>query len=87
MYKGVGLPQVKSIRSECEMDCTKNQFADARYSTKRGAINLQFDEDAPPPPKMTEAQTDANILGVILVQKYGLKKGLRCLERRQMPLL
>ena len=64
------------------MDRTKNQFAGAGYSTKRGVINLQFDDDAPPPPKMTEAQTDVHVLGVILVQKYGLKKGWICLERR-----
>ena len=67
MYEGVGFPQVKSIRVECEMDRITNQFAGAGYSTKRGVINLQFDDNAPPPPKMTEAQTDAHILGVILV--------------------
>ena len=37
---------------------------------------LIFDENAPPPPKMMEAHTDAHILGVILVNKYGLKKGI-----------
>ena len=76
MYEGVGFPKIKSIRIECETDRIKNQFADAGYSTKRGVINLQFDDDAPPPPEMTGAQTDAHILGVILVQKYGLKKGM-----------
>ena len=58
------------------MDRIKNQFAGARYSTKRGIINLHFNDDAPPPPKMTEAQTYAHMLGDILVQKYGLKKGM-----------
>ena len=58
------------------MDRIKNQFAGAGYSTKRGVINLQFDDDAPPPPKMTEAHTYVHILGVILVQQYGLKKGV-----------
>ena len=43
---------------------------------KRGVINVQFDNDAPPPPKMTEAHTDTHILGCILVQQYGLKKGI-----------
>ena len=58
------------------MDRKKNQFAGYGYSKKRGVINLQFDNDAPPPPKMTEAHTDAHILGVILNQQYGLKKGI-----------
>ena len=52
----------------------KNQVSGAGYSTKRMVINLHFDDDAPPPPEMTEAHTDAHILGVLLVQKYGLKK-------------
>ena len=50
VYEGVGFPQVKSIRVECEMDRITNQFAGAGYSTKRGVINLQFDVDAPTPP-------------------------------------
>ena len=52
VYEGVGFPQVKSIRVECKMDRIKNQFAGAGYSTKRGVINLQFDDDTPPPPEM-----------------------------------
>ena len=58
------------------MDRIKNQFAGAGYSMKRGVINLQLDDNAPPPPEMTEAQTDAHIIGVILVHKYGIKKGM-----------
>ena len=58
------------------MDRIKNQFAGNGYSTKRGVINLQFDDDAPPTPEITEAQTYAHMLGDILVQKYGLKKGV-----------
>ena len=73
---GVGFLQIKIIRVECEMDRIKNHFAGAGYSTKRGVINLQFDNDAPPPPDMTEANTDAHILGVIFVQQYGLNKGI-----------
>ena len=49
--KGVGFPYIKSIRVKCEMDRIKNQFAGAGCSTKRGVINLQFDDDAPPPPQ------------------------------------
>ena len=50
VYEGVGFPQVKSIKFECEMYRIKDQFSGARYSTKRGVINLQFDDDTPPPP-------------------------------------
>ena len=53
VYKGAGFPQVKCMRVECEMDHIKNHFVDARYSTKRGVINLQFDDDTPTPTKMT----------------------------------
>ena len=58
------------------MDRINNQFAGNGYSTKRGVINLQFDDNTPPPPKMTKAYTDAHIIGVILVPQYGLKKGI-----------
>jgi hypothetical protein len=37
-------------------------------------INLQFD-NAPPPDTATEEERDADILGVILLQQYSLKKG------------
>ena len=72
----MGFPQIKNIRVECEMDRIKNQFLGSGYSTKLGVINLKFDNDGPPPPKMTEAHTYAHILGVVFVQKYGLKKGI-----------
>ena len=74
VYEGVGFPQIKSIRVKCKMDHIKNQFAGALYSTKQGVIKLQFDDNAPPPPKMKESHTDGHILGIIIFQKYGLKK-------------
>ena len=76
VYEGLGFPQIKSIRVECIMDRINNHFAGTGYSNKRGVVNLQFDDDAPPPPKMTEAHIDAHILGFILVQQYVLKKGI-----------
>ena len=76
VYEGVDFNLVKSIRFKCKMDCIKNQFSGSGYSTKQGVINLQFDDITPPPSEMTEAQIDAHILGVILVQIYGLKKGM-----------
>ena len=77
VYEGVGFTHIKSISVECKMYRIKNQFAGAGYSTKRELIKLQFDDNAPPPPKMTEAHTDAHNLGAILVQKYGLKNRIK----------
>ena len=82
VYEGVGFPQIKSITVKCEMDRIKNHFAGAGYSNKRGVINLKFDNDAPPPPDMTEANTDAQILGVIFVQQYGLNKGIEMFSEK-----
>jgi hypothetical protein len=73
---GVNCPQASSMKVECEADRFRSKFAGAGYSTKRGVIHLQFDDNAPPPSHMIGAQLDAHILGVILVQKYSLKKGL-----------
>ena len=87
LYEGVGFPQIKTIRVECEMDRINNQFAGARYSTRRGVMKLQFDDDAPPPREMTEDHTDAHILEVILVKKYGINNGYIYLARSQMLLL
>ena len=64
------------------MDRIKNQFSGAGYSTKRGVINLQFDDDEPQQPKMTEAHTYAHILGVILVKQYGIKKGIELFREK-----
>ena len=82
VYDGVGFPQIKSIGVEFKMDRIKNHFAGPGYSTKRGVINLQFDDDAPPPPEMIEAHTDAHILGVVLVQQYGLNKGIEMFSEK-----
>ena len=40
-----------------------------------GFINLVFDENAPPPSELSPEQIDSRILGVILVNRYNLKKG------------
>ena len=82
VYEGVGFPQIKSITVKCEMDRIKNHFAGAGYSNKRGVINLQFDNNAPASPNIMEDHTDAQILGFILVQKYGIKKGIELLSKK-----
>ena len=51
-----------------EGDDIKGQFAGAVYSTKKGVLHFNLNEDAPCPVKMTEEQSDAYIVivGVIL---------------------
>jgi hypothetical protein len=72
---GVGFPQIKKIVVEREKDEILNQYAGAGYGTKRGVINLVFDENAPPPTELSPKETDSHILGVILANQYNLKKG------------
>ena len=72
---GVGFPQIKKIVVEREADKILNQYAGAGYGTKRGFINLVFDEDAPPPSELSPKEIDLHILGVILANQYNLKKG------------
>ena len=38
-------------------------------------LHFSFNEDAPCPTKMTEEQSDAYMVGIILAQQYSLKKG------------
>ena len=64
------------------MDRIKNHFVGAGYSNKRGVINLKFDNDAPLPPEIMEAHTDAHILGFILVEQYVLKKGIELFSEK-----
>merc|ERR1712086_476948 len=75
MGTGVGFPQVKKIVVEREADEILNQYAGAGHGTKRGFINLVFDEDAPPPSELSPEEIDSHILGVILANQYNLKKG------------
>ena len=44
---GVSFPQITKIVVEREKDEILNQYAGAGYGTKRGVINLVFDENAP----------------------------------------
>ena len=58
----------------------KIQFAGAGYNTKRGVLNLQFDDAKIA--KMSEEQLDAHIVGVIMSQQYSLKKGIELFGER-----
>ena len=56
-----------------ELSCDK-YYANCGYSTTRGVINLNL-RDNVPPPKMSEEQIDAHLLGLALVNMYNIKKG------------
>ena len=57
------------------MDDILNQYAGAEYGTKRGLINLVFDDNAPPSSELSPEEIDSHILGIILTNQYNLKKG------------
>ena len=74
--QGVAFHQVSHLRVS-EGDELKGQFAGARYNIKKGVLHFNFNEDTPCPTAMSEEQSDAHIVGVILAQQYSLKKGLK----------
>ena len=45
-------------------------------------MNLQFNDDVPPPQDMTKEQLDSSIIGFVLVQKYSTKKGTKLFGER-----
>ena len=57
-------------------EAIKGQFAEAGFSTKTEVLHFNFNEDTQCPTSMNEEQSDVCIIGVILAQKYILKKGL-----------
>ena len=62
-----------SIQEGNELACNQ-YYKNCGYSTKRGVINLNL-QDNVPPPKMSEEEVDANLLGIALVTQYNIKKG------------
>ena len=71
VYPGVNFPQVEKMT---DAEKIKTQFAGAGYNTKRGVLNLQFDDAKVT--EMSEEQLNAHIVGVIISQQYSLKKGI-----------
>ena len=65
---GVGFPQIKKIVVEGEKEKNLNQYAGAGHGTKRGFINLVFNENPPPPLELSPLEIDSHILGVILAK-------------------
>ena len=59
---------------EREKDKILNQYAGAGYGTKRGVINLVFDENDPPLSELSPEEIDSRILGVVLENQYNLKR-------------
>ena len=43
---------------------------------------MEFKEDGPPPPKMTEEEIESHFIGVILVQQYNLNQGMKLFGAR-----
>ena len=52
------------------------ELAGAGYSAKKGVLHFNFNGDAACPTAMSEEQSDAYIVRVILAQQYSLEKGL-----------
>ena len=72
--QGVAFHQVSHLRVS-EGDKLETQFAGAGYSTKKGVLRFTFNEDTPCPTAMSEEQSGAHIVGVVLAQQYSPKKG------------
>ena len=79
---GVSCPQVESIKWECDAVRMKEAHFGAGYKTKQGVINVEFKEDGPPPPKMTEEEIESHLIGVVLVQQYNLNQGIKLFGAR-----
>ena len=56
--QGVAFHEVSHLKVS-KGDKIKVQFAGAGYSTKRGVLHFNFNQNAPCPTKMTEEQSDA----------------------------
>ena len=66
---GVSFPQITKIAIEREKDEILNQYTGAGYGTKRGVINLVFDDNAPPPLELSPEEIHSHILGVVLANQ------------------
>ena len=62
-----------SVQEGDELSCDK-YYSNCGYSTKRGVINLNL-QDNVPPPRMTPEQVDVHLLGIALITQYNIKKG------------
>ena len=60
----------------------KEAYTGAEYKTKQGVINVEFNEDGPPPPTMTKEEIKSHLIGVILVQQYNLNHGIKLFGAR-----
>jgi len=72
-HDAVSHANISSVKLEVG-DTYDKYYEGCGYSTRQGAMNLQL-KDNPPPPKLTEEQVDAHLLGIALLTQYNLKKG------------
>ena len=79
--QGVSFHQVSHLKVS-KGNYVRDQFAGAGYSTKKGVLHFNFNEDTPCPTEMTEEQSDAYIVGVILAHQYSLEKGLELFDEK-----
>ena len=52
------------------------------YKTKIWNVNVIFGDNAPPPPQITKEETEANIIGVVLINRYNMKKSINLFYNR-----
>ena len=59
------------------LDCIECQYASAGYTTRKGVVHFNIDDNTPSPRAMSDAESEAHILGVIFSQHFSLNKGLK----------
>ena len=82
---GVNLSQVESINIYYpdEDDFLKNGcHSGAGCKVKQGVIHVKFAENAEKPPAMIEEESNAHVMGEVLVEHYNMKKGLELFGER-----
>ena len=50
-------------------------YQGAGYSSRKGVINIEVDNDAPPPPAMTDEECESHVVGLCMATMYNLRKG------------
>ena len=80
--QGVEVHQLPHLKVR-EGEDIKGQFAGSGYSTRKGVLYFNFNEDTPCPTAMNKDQSDAYMVGVILAQYYSPKEVLELFGDRE----